>query len=405
LTAPASGFRILIVDDESEIAESLQGMLEKRLVDLGAIRFEIEDDFDEAERQLEQEQFDLVILDVKDTGGGTSGVDLEGRGRELYERIADVRWVPVIFYTGVPEQVRGIESPPLVRVVTKNRLPEITDAVRAALMSGVPSLTRRLGDLVDRQMREFLCREIAPNWSGMAESDQEEIALVLVHRLAAWLKENAVRELDNVLGDSGGSMIGHSSAARVYLKPPVTHHLTAADVVQNPDGEWWLVLTPACDLYEDPPSMNTGGRRKAKAEFVRLAKCHLLDESSMVVEWRQTGSGRNRVLEAFRTDHNRYRVLPKYLNIPNLLVDFEDVSSRPLNEVRQWNRIATLDSPFAEAMLTSHSRAVGRIGTPDINFDQVKVELGLKERKPQEKNVVPPARSSEHDSLADKDHS
>lgn len=368
---------------------------------LGSIAFETQHDFDEAEDRLREEQFDLVILDVKDTGGGVASTrDLEGRGRELYERIAETRWIPVIFYTGVPEQVRSLDSPPLVRVVTKNRLEEITEAVRDALTSGVPSLTRRLGALVDQQMRAFLRKEIAPNWGDMAESDQEEIALVLVHRLAAWLKENAIRELDGVLGDSGGSTVGHSSAARMYLKPPVTHHVTAADILLDSDGGWWVVLTPACDLYEDPPSAQTDKPRTAKAEFVRVAKADLLSRSSLVAEWRASGEGRQRVTDAFRADHNRYRVLPKYPDIPDLLVDFENVRSVPLVDVRQWKRVATLDSPFAEAMLTAHSRAVGRIGTPDINFERLKEELGLKGNKSQGiPPSVPHARGTDREPL------
>ncbi|WP_053914717.1 hypothetical protein [Streptomyces sp. TP-A0875] len=66
------------------------------------------------------------------------------------------------------------------------------------------------------------------------------------------------------------------------------------------------------------------------------------------------------------------------------------MKSVPLAEARSWDRVATLDSPFAEATLTAHSHAVGRIGTPDLVFEQLKVELGLVKVKKQ----VPPARTA-----------
>jgi CheY-like chemotaxis protein len=402
VTLSASGFRVLIVDDEPDIAENFQRLLTLRLRDLGAVRIETEDDFAEAERRLEHEQFDLVILDVKDGGGTLGDAAADERGRDMYERIAQKCWIPVIFCTGFPQRVESLKHPPLVNVVTKNRLPDLIEAVRQALQSGVPSLTRRLGELTDSFVREFLRDTVAPNWQDMAESDQQEIALVLVNQLAAWLKENAVQKLDSVIAVGGGSAVGHASAARVYLKPPVTHHVTAADILRDPNGDHWLVLTPACDLYEDPQAANGGVGRRAKAQFVRVAKTHVLHTSPPVVEWQENGGSKQRVNDLFRTDNNRYRVLPKYLDIPDLLVDFEEVRSEPLDTVKDWERVATLDSPFAEAMLTGHSRAVGRIGTPDINFELLKEELGLKgngNRRQNGQSSVPAARGAEQETV------
>lgn len=144
-----------------------------------------------------------------------------------------------------------------------------------------------------------------------------------------------------------------------------------------------MVLTPACDLYEDEASAGEAGARQAKVEFVRLARAAEIRESAPFRTWDATRNGKNKqaLQRIFRTDHNRYRVLPKYLNIPDLVVDFEDVSSVPLADIRrhlesgEWKRVATLDSPFAEAFLTAHSRTVGRIGTPDIDFTSLEIRL------------------------------
>ncbi|MEU3842105.1 ATP-binding protein [Streptomyces sp. NPDC028635] len=121
--------------------------------------------------------------------------------------------------------------------------------------------------------------------------------------------------------------------------PPVTKHVTAADVLRDPQDGWWVVLTPACDLYGDLPS---GGNRAAKAEYVRIAKAVPLSEAPLIARWIEAGSPgnesreRNAALEMFRDNNARYRILPKYLDIPDLLVDFEIVQSVPLAEVRSW---------------------------------------------------------------------
>ncbi|MEY9938561.1 hypothetical protein [Streptacidiphilus sp. MAP5-3] len=376
MTTGESVLRLLIVDDEHDLAAQLEKMLKRKLSDLGSIQCEIEESFDDAEARLRDEHFDLVILDVRDSSGQSTATDSLTRGRALYERVAGIRWVPVVFCTAVPGQVEDLAAPPLIQVVAKNRLDEVTQAVRDGLTCGVPALTRLISDLLNRQLSIFLRDVIAPNWEQMATTDMSETALVLVHRLSAWLKESAVQELDGVIGSGGGSVVTHSSAARVYLNPPVTPHLTAADLITTDEGHWWLVLTPACDLYEDQVVAEGASGRQAKVEFVRLARAAQIRESAPFKTWDNARNKKNQqaLHRIFRTDHNRYRVLPKYLNIPDLVVDFEDVSSVPLADIRRhlgsgaWKRVATLDSPFAEAFLTAHSRTVGRIGTPDIDF-------------------------------------
>lgn len=379
MTDGGAVYRVLIVEDEVDIAEELSEMLVEELSDLGTLDIHVENDFDEAERLLESQAFDLVVLDVRDATRGGSPAHPNLQGRELYDRIAKTRWVPVVFCTGLAEQVSDLAKPPLIQVVPKNRLDDAVTAIRDGLESGVPALTRHITALVDEHVRGFLRDEIATNWNRLEAVDRSQIAPALVHRLAAWLKENAVEALGAALGSSEDRVMGHASTARMYLMPPVTKHVTAADILRDSQDGWWVVLTPACDLYEDLPS---GGNRAAKAEYVRLAKAVPLSEAPLMARWVKAGSPgkgreRNAALEMFRGNSARYRILPKYLDIPDLLVDFEIVQSVPLAEVRSWTRVATLDSPFAEAMLTSHGHTVARIGTPDVDFENIKQSLGL----------------------------
>ncbi|MFI0540464.1 hypothetical protein ACH3VS_16465 [Streptomyces sp. WSLK1-3] len=392
MTSPDVAYRVLIVDDDARMAEQLQELLTDELEDLGVIHFEAEQDFAAAEERLSHADFDLVVLDVRDASDGSPSADIEGRGRELYERIARIRWVPVVFFTGVPEQVRALEEPPLIRVVTKNALDDIAPAVRDGLVSGVSALTRRISGLVEDYVRNFMRDVVAPHWNEMAGADQNEIVPVIVNRLAAWLRENGLHKLDQTVEGDLAAVAARPSAARVYLMPPVTHHLTAADLVVDPDGGWWLVLTPACDLYEDHPDSNVAKPRTAKAHYVRLARADRVftedekrSESPAISAWHASSKGskdKAQAQRAFRVDDNRYRALPRYLDIPHLVIDFENVKSEELDEVRAWKRVATLDSPFAEAMLIAYSRSVGRIGTPDVSFDDVQVQLELMKAKP-----------------------
>lgn len=392
MTPQEVAYRILIVDDDAEMVEQVQELLEEELQDLGRVAFETEQDFSAAEDHLTRSDFDLVVLDVRDAADRGPSDIIEGRGRELHERIAKIRWVPVVFFTGVPQQVRALEKPPLVTVITKNDLDGMVTAVRQGLLSDVSALTRRISGLVEGYVREFMRDVVAPHWDKMAGADQNEIALVIINRLAAWLREEGLRALHNAVDGDIVKAPGQASAARVYLIPPVTHHLTSTDLLLDPEGGWWLVLTPACDLYEDHPSANLQNPRTAKAQYVRLAKADRVftddasgSESPAIATWlasAKSNKDKEQVKHVFRPDSNRYRALPRFLDVPDLVVDFENVRSVELAEVQAaWKRVATLDSPYAEAMLTSYSRSVGRVGTPDISFDTVQRQLEITNTK------------------------
>src|SRR5690606_41888366 len=120
------------------------------------------------------------------------------------------------------------------------------------------------------------CRRaiVDTHWKYTAGQGPTESTPIIVNRLAAELRENGPSELGYAGDGEAVATAGQPSAARVYLKPFVTHHLTATDLVVSPEGDWWIVLTPACDLYEDHPDANVARPRKAKAQYVRLANAH-----------------------------------------------------------------------------------------------------------------------------------
>jgi len=53
--------------------------------------------------------------------------------------------------------------------------------------------------------------------------------------------------------------------------------------------------------------------------------------------------------------------------IPDLLVDFQSLKTTPPKEIEKLCVIASLDSPFAEALPSRFARYFGRLGTPDLD--------------------------------------
>lgn len=355
--------RVLVVDDdENGLASRLAQRLCRDIEDVDA---EWTTSFDDAEKRLREEVFDLVVLDLM-LGQGDNPENEAGKA--LYDRVSKARWLPVVFFTGRPDLLPDVANPPSVQVVAKPLIEKVVDAVKVGLASPTAVVTNQLVGLVEGFTRSFLRDVVAPSWRDMETADQAETVLVMVNRLAAWLKENAVAALHDKLGDQPGLSVDHVSAASVYLYPPVTSHLNTADLIIDCKQQWWLVLTPACDLYESPPG--AARPRKASAEYVRVAPAdgvagHPVFADVEPAEW--SGSFGSALQK-----ENRYRYLPHFLDIPHLLVDMERATSVPLVEVVKWRRVATLDSPFAEAAVNRFSGSAGRIGHPDIDLGAVK---------------------------------
>lgn len=344
-------FRVFLVDDKRDLVEGATEVLEDHFAN--RIFLETETSFDKALLRLEHEAWDLVVLDV--LGPGDDGAE-ETLGKSIYQRITEVRWVPVVFYSARPSDVRDLENPPLVQVVKKGpRFDELLGAIESGLASGAPALTRTLAQSVDIQVRNFLRDVIAPNWTEMGSAQPDELSVIVLHRLAAWLREQAVLELSKYLTSQAGESLHQAPAAQTYLYPPVSPHLTAGDLVSN-DGELWIVLTPACDLFVSDDPASPEGLRTPKAEFVRLAPLRPLNGHPFL------GSRmKERVQEAL-AGSGRYRYLPKFLEIPESLMDQQAIQAVPFEEIKNYRRIATLDSPWAENFLTVAANYNGRIG-------------------------------------------
>lgn len=371
MTEQPQHFRILVVDDKQEHLDDLTDDLTSALSDLGHIEVIGRQSFLEAEAELASphSSYDVVVLDVMNGEPETAGFE-RSRGIELYKRLSDIRWVPVVFYTGSPNECKGLESPPLVAVVEKDFPEVLLQRVRSALESGASRIARELLQKLDARMRSFLGRHVAPNWSGYSLLHEEEIERVLVGRLAAHL-----REWDAPSANGESEPIGHEAVpASYYLLPPVSGSgLRAGSILTGPDAEWWIVLTPTCDLFTNSGSQKPGEKlRHAKAARVLLARLIPVAGHPKVFKYITDGTGfadARKVLSG-HPDETRWYYLPEFLEIPHLLVDLEHLHTEPHADLQEpaWKRVADLDTPYIEALLARQSHWRGRIGKPDLDW-------------------------------------
>ena len=404
-----STWQILVVEDNPTVGEQVR----KHIAQLALPGSDVPPvvtliaSFDEALDFLRAHHVDVLVLDVRDQNRTESieqfdenGSDLTDAdvGTDVYQQVRASRFVPTVFFTGLPQFVRHLvtEDAPFVAVVDKNGavdpFDELTDRVCDILSSEFPAIHRALLWHVDVVVRDFMVDFVEKNWPQLAAPPRKgDLAHLLLRRLALSLGSGGAvlrAQLDGVEGvDFGEQEVVHPM--RMYVTPPVGD-FTTGDLLVGPRippqpesaeannghaSTWYVVLTPACDLVT--------GRRKA--DFFVLVECLPLGSEPELAAWRAAAAADPESSETKKAERalrrlmrnnpedkqkDRFIYLPAAWTIPDLLVDLQRTVHLPFHEHTEYDRVATLDSPYAEALVATFGRYLGRLGTPDLDLDE-----------------------------------
>ena len=380
---PHTTWRLLVADDEIDICRQVKEYLDDAVLAAdGDERLAVETvtNFDDVINMMEYHRVDLLILDVRmQVHGGSSEKEA---GERVLEEVQQKRFLPVVFYTGLSHLVEHLETP-LVRIVEKTQgLSTLGHVVQEVFETGLPQVNRALVRHLETVQRDYMWEFVASNWEDIRrDGDRLSLAHLLARRLVSSLSGSGMQQLATDLGDAlapdGDEEKVHPM--RFYVFPPVEGQSPqSGDLYQGSiDGTdgYWILLTPSCDMVK--------GREKAR--WVIFARCERLEQQSEFTNWHAALPEPSATLERElkdllgnnrrRNQPERFYYLPGVLTLPHLLVDFQQLSILPLDELPNLNQMASLDSPFAEALLARFTRYFGRLGTPDLDVDGLVMRL------------------------------
>jgi len=375
--ADVTTWQLLFVDDEEDACRQVKEYLEGETIS-GSGEFphvETLTDFDKALEALEARRFDLVILDLR--LGPHDETREEEAGTRTLQAIQQRRFVPVIFYTALPHLVRDLETP-LIRVIEKGPNPEpLLEAVRNIFATRLPTVNRALIRHLETVQRDYMWEFVAKHWERFGDTaDRTALAYLLARRLAMSLSGPGIQQLAQDLGDTTGvgATEGLVHPMQYYMMPPVEKSPLAGDLYRGQIGDqngYWVLLSPSCDLVM--------GREKA--EWMLLARCLPLTEQTEYQGWQTgllqpSGTVERRLRDILRNNRQggqaeRFYFLPGAMTLPDLVVDFQQLVTLPRERMTTLERLASLDSPFAEALLARFARYFGRLGTPDLDLEVI----------------------------------
>lgn len=389
--------RVLFIEDKKETARQLAEFFTDWEYSGTHLQAEICRDFHVGLSRLESERFDLLVLDV-----------LKGRadandefGRDTFDSIKTRRFIPVIFYTAVPDRVRDLETA-VVKVVPKGSgLGELEASLKGQIDSGLLRANRELNLHFERTIRDYLWDFVPQHWdelTGTAEG-QATLAYLLSRRIASSLDVEGADKLAQSLTSISAPGSGSEETVhplRYYIIPPEYGSYKMGDILR--EGEppsYWVVLTPSCDLIRR-------GSRPQKADYVLLARCVSLEEFTEFTDWGE-GDPPSSLIALLRTpdgrppgkQEGRFYFLPGVLGIPDMLIDFQQVRTVEFANLPNCEKVATLDSPYAESASSSYLQLLGRLGTPNLDINRVVAQLKAKGPSDQTNNDTKPSEEAD----------
>ncbi|MDO8872892.1 MAG: hypothetical protein Q7V05_09225 [Methanoregula sp.] len=386
-------WNILVVDDEKKICDQIQKALDGAEIvkDKEYLHVITQTSFEKSLEDLETYRIDLIILDVRQGPVEPTEGEVEDAGERTLKKIQEKRYIPVIFYTAIPTEIQHLHKP-LIRIIQKDPNHKILlEPINEILRTPFPSMNRAITNHIEKKQAEYLRDFISTHWEQFGNaSNQFDLVYLLLRRFVLAISNDGIKQLLKELHAPPEMYCDDPviHPMQYYIYPPIESTLLTGDIYRRTAGkkeEYLIFLTPSCDLV-------TG---REKADKVLLARCFLLSEQKEYQNWVKeykrskdfdkytlweeidkiikTEGKLQSLLKNNRqnSQSERFFYLPGVITIPNLIVDFQELENIDRSILSKMERVATLDSPFAESLSSKFTRYYGRIGSPDLNIDGI----------------------------------
>jgi len=363
--------RILSVEDEEDQRDILKKVFSKPILEK-EIEFKSIDDFESAIAEITKNDYHIVILDIY-KGKPDDNID---EGEKILKAIQNERFIPVIFYSGNTKNVESLRSQ-MVGVVTKGEgegIENLKKEIERLVKSNLPFIRENIHNYLEKELKEYFW-DIIHQKKGIFRADKEDFSLgyLMLRKFGHSLSKEKIAE---ILGDDSLKQ-DKAHPMQFYIYPTTNQDFECGEIVRSKENdEFFVILTPSCDFIET-------SSRKRKAERILLVEASLLnatDECKKYIkdkkEEKASKSNENELRKLINSSKSdRYFFLPKTpFIVEDRLIDFQNkemVSYEDLSNPEKYERIAKLDSPFAESMVASFIRYYNRIGFPDIDTDYI----------------------------------
>ena len=373
--------KMLFVDDEENFVDVARDYLRDNGYNSQYFTFE---EFDP-----ENQQFDIIVIDMMNGGSG----DPKGTGgQRVISQIWESNFCPIIIYSADPG-LADIKKHPLIAKIKKGK-----DSEEKLLAA-----TRKMQLFVDaknniiqhtEQAVQNMLRETIPGFFDDIDNEQDvsdEQMQQLSDKIAAVfprvVRRRIAAEFD--FGYNTEKLLPYEQ----YLYPPLGNNWLQGDIERDKTTyALYLVLTPSCDLEQ-----RKNGEIKTRSilcatcqpfslevikDFFRYSsrvrgcrKCSECDTDSNECRKNRLKEKHEEETQQFVSMLNSgivgdFYILPALADkIGNMLADLKKLFIINFDDMDNFERVVSIDSPFREKLNEVFIRIAGRIGPPDRDFN------------------------------------
>jgi hypothetical protein len=369
--------RLLFIEDEPESVEPVLRRLRRSRPphELKVIGFQ------EPEVAIDDFGPDIVVLDLLEIAA--TG-ERQPVGLTQYDIVWDKLFCPLVLYSAQPEIVTDHHEPhPFVKSVRKGR--DSIDALLNTIRDLKPHVEALRGaKLHVRHQFARALRDVAPYaFERLTSREETDRAIVRSgrRRLAA-------------LMDSESEPGQKLAPWEHYLCPPLNDDIQLGDILFRVGGSrddptsFRVVLTPSCDLV-------ASGGRIPKVSAVLAARCCSIGKGIELTSLGgvSTKKLKDRLPSTVLSQGYFEAILPLPSlsgRLPCMAANMRDLELIPLgrigSEADEFERVASMDSPFRELVAWSYMQIAGRPGLPDRDFNSWAEEILAACQKEREEN-------------------
>lgn len=369
--------KVLFVEDDEKLGQNLVSSFNDFVIANHIIKAELATSFEAGINAISNSDFDIAVLDLYQDRGTKD----EEAGIKVLNKIRQTAFIPVIFYTGHAYKIRELSSE-IVGVVNKaDGIDGLTNEFSRIISSELALIKSKIYNHLRESLRQYFW-ETVDTEKKIFEPGKNDVSLgyLLLRRFANSLSKENIKK---VLGDNK-IKTDKAHPMEFYIFPvnpdSAKCEYQTGEIVER-NGVYYAILTPDCDLvlringtrkadkillaaatkFKELPDYIKYRDLKAKQEKTEKENQQLSNMEGKLKTWMSNRGG----------DQDRYFFLPSTPFIENLIIDFQIKSMVEYNELKAFNRVAQLDLPYAQSMISSFVRYYNRIGFPDIDAEYV----------------------------------
>lgn len=358
--------KLLYVEDDNENRTFLADVLRDEILCDFKINIEVSDTFDSAIDKINTRSYHIIILDLYE-GSPIKGGEMVGL--TILKQIQSKSFVPVIFYSGNTSNVKDLKSQ-VVGVVTKGDegIEGLKQEIERLVKFNLPFIKENIHLYLEEELKKYFW-EIIHEQRDKFRPEENDFSLgyLMLRKLGSSLSKD---KISTILGDNSVKR-EKVHPMQFYIYPGNYGEYECGEILQK-NQEVFVILTPSCDFI-------SGEKRQRKVDEVLLAKTKLLSKTDEYRKYKEKSSDKSikdnliKLIESRKGD--RYFFLPQTPFIENRIIDFQAKEMVRYDDLTNYERVAKLDSPYAESMVSGFIRYYNRIGYPDIDSNLIVAAL------------------------------